>query len=177
MRNAQSQILPVAIAGSATSESQLVSSPSFRKSAMNRILWTLALFSAAFGDHPAQAQVAGSTTIAVATERLDAVAIGWSAKKQILGRTVFNENGEKVGTIDDIIVAPDKSVTVAIVSVGGWIGVRWHEVAIPVDAFTQNGVSFVLAGTTKSMIKSLPVFRYSKEARDTPPVESPSFVR
>jgi len=60
------------------------------------------------GGHAA-AQVAGSTRLGVAVEELRTVALGWSAKKQILGQPVYNEKNEKVGSIDDIIVAPDSS--------------------------------------------------------------------
>src|SRR6266700_5088793 len=55
------------------------------------------------------AQVAGSTSLGVTAEELRAVAIGWSAKKQVLGKTVYNENNEKVGAIDDLIIAPDRA--------------------------------------------------------------------
>ena len=51
----------------------------------------LPLFAAQTG---AQAQVAGTTTIGVAALQVKAVAVGWSARKQILGRTVYNETGE-----------------------------------------------------------------------------------
>ena len=46
----------------------------------------------------AQAQVAGSTVLGVAAAELREVATGWSAKRQVLGRPVFNDKNEKVGT-------------------------------------------------------------------------------
>jgi sporulation protein YlmC with PRC-barrel domain len=110
----------------------------------------------------AAAQVAGSTTFGVAFVDLDAVALGWSAKKQILGQTVFNENNEMVGTIDDIIIAPDKAVSYAIVGAGGFAGVGKHDVAIPVNLFKEEGGKFVLAGATAAAIKALPRFEYAK---------------
>src|SRR5205085_2724840 len=58
------------------------------------------LFAAQAG---AQAQVAGTTTIDIANLRVEAVALGWSAKKQILGRMVYNEAGENVGKVEDLI--------------------------------------------------------------------------
>ena len=57
------------------------------------------------------AQVAGSTTLGVSVEELKAVAIGWSAKKKILGKAVYNDKNEKIGAIDDLIITPDKSVS------------------------------------------------------------------
>ncbi len=66
------------------------------------------------------AQVAGSTSLGVSAEELRAVAIGWSAKKQVLGKTVYNEKAEKVGVIDDLIIAPDRAVSFAIIGAGGF---------------------------------------------------------
>ena len=55
-------------------------------------------------------QVVGSTTLGVAYAELRDVTTGWSTKRQVLGKKVFNDNGETIGKIDDIIVAPDKAV-------------------------------------------------------------------
>jgi hypothetical protein len=84
------------------------------------------------GPGPALAQVAGST-IGIAIAELSTVAIGWSAKKQILGHTLYNERDEKVGTIEDSIIAPDRAVSYAIVGVGGFAALGKHDVAIPVN--------------------------------------------
>src|SRR5262245_4630214 len=45
----------------------------------------------------AQAQVAGSTLIGVSVGEMRDVALGWSAKRQILGQPVYNDNNERVG--------------------------------------------------------------------------------
>ena len=55
--------------------------------------------------------MAGSTLIGVSVAEMRDVASGWSAKRQILGQPVFNDKNERVGSIDDIIVAPDKAVS------------------------------------------------------------------
>lgn len=111
------------------------------------------------------AQIAGTTTIGVAVAELDIVAKGWSAKKHILGEPVFNEKGEKVGKIDDLIVAPDKAVSYAIVGTGGFAGLAKHDVAIPVSQFQEKDGKFILAGATKAAIKALPVFEYAKAGK------------
>ncbi len=93
----------------------------------------------------AAAQAAGSTRIGVAVEELKVVAVGWSVKKQILGKTVYNENNQKVGRIDDLIVAPDSAV------------------AIPVQQIKLQDDKFILPGATKEAIKTLPKFEYAKK--------------
>jgi sporulation protein YlmC with PRC-barrel domain len=110
----------------------------------------------------AQAQVAGSTVLGVAAAELQEVATGWSAKRQVLGRPVFNDKNEKVGTVDDIIISPDKAVSYAIVGAGGFLGVATHDVAIPVNQFTQADGKLVLAGATKEAIKAMPPFEYAR---------------
>ena len=59
------------------------------------------------------AQVAGTTSLGVTVTELQAVTKGWSVKRTILGATVYNEKKESVGTVDDIIVSPDKAVSYA----------------------------------------------------------------
>jgi PRC-barrel domain len=77
------------------------------------------------------AQVAGSSTIGVTQEEIKVVTRGWSAKRKILGKAVYNK--EKIGTIDDLIITPDKSVSYAIIGAGGFLGMGRHDVAIPVS--------------------------------------------
>ena len=111
----------------------------------------------------ADAQVAGSTRVGITVEETRAVAVGWSAKKQILRQPVYNEQNQKVGTIDDLIIAPDTSVSFVIVGAGGFVGVGKHDVAIPVNQLKQQDGKFVLSGATKEAIKALPKFEYSKK--------------
>ena len=91
----------------------------------------------------------------------EVVTKGWSAKKQILGKDVFTLQGEKIGTIDDLIVAPDKSISYAIVGVGGFLGVASHDVAVPVKQFKQQAGRFVLPGATKETLQKAPKFEYA----------------
>jgi sporulation protein YlmC with PRC-barrel domain len=106
-------------------------------------------------------QVVGSTTLGVAYAELRDVTTGWSTKKQVLGKKVFNDTGETVGKIDDIIVSPDKAVSYAIIGAGGFLGVGRHDVAIPVNQLKENDGKFILAGATKDAIKDMPEFEYA----------------
>src|SRR5258708_32959671 len=89
-------------------------------------------------------QVVGSTKLGVV--ELRDVTSGWSTKRQVLGKKVFNDNSETVGKIDDIIVSPDKAVSYAIIGAGGFLGVGRHDVAIPVSQLKEDGGRFILAG-------------------------------
>ena len=111
----------------------------------------------------AGAQMAGSSTVGVTVEELKEVALGWSAKKQILGQGVYNEKNEKVGVIDDLVIAPDRAVSYAIVGAGGFVGLAKHDVAIPIGQVKQQDGKFVIPGATKEAIKALPKFEYAKK--------------
>ena len=107
-------------------------------------------------------QVVGSTQLGVAVAELRDVTTGWSAKRQVLGKTVFNDGGDSIGKVDDIIVAPDKAVSYAIIGAGGFLGVGRHDVAIPVSQIKQQSDGkFVLAGATKDALKAMPPFEYA----------------
>jgi sporulation protein YlmC with PRC-barrel domain len=115
----------------------------------------------AAGAADAVAQTAGSM-ISVSTIELRELATGWSAKKQILGKGVYNDAGDKVGDINDLIVTPNKAVSYAIVGVGGFLGVGEHEIAVPVGQLKQQEGKIVLPGATKDALKAAPKFEYAK---------------
>jgi sporulation protein YlmC with PRC-barrel domain len=107
-------------------------------------------------------QVVGSTQLGVTVIELRDVTTGWSAKRQVLGKTVFNDSGDGIGKVDDIIVAPDKAVSYAIIGAGGFLGVGRHDVAIPVSQIKQQSDGkFILAGATKDALKAMPAFEYA----------------
>jgi len=107
-------------------------------------------------------QVVGSTQLGVAVAELREVTAGWSAKRQVLGKTIYNDSGDGIGKVDDIIVAPDKAVSYAIIGAGGFLGVGRHDVAIPVGQLQQQSDGkFVLAGATKDALKAMPPFEYA----------------
>jgi sporulation protein YlmC with PRC-barrel domain len=107
------------------------------------------------------AQVAGSTLVGVSVTEMRDVSKGWSAKRQILGQPVLNDKDERVGSIDDIIVAPDKAVSYAIINAGGFLGLTKHNVAIPVSQLKLVDNKLVLAGATKDALKATPAFEYA----------------
>jgi len=115
----------------------------------------------------AHAQVAGAQPLGVSVQESAAIVAGWSVRKSIMDKPVFNEKSERVGVIHDIIVAPDRSVSFAIIAANQFLGVSHHDVAIPIEQLDFNNGKLVLAGATKDAIKALPEFQYAK-VRATP---------
>jgi len=112
----------------------------------------------------AQAQVAGSAIPGVtALELRELATLGWSAKRQVLGVPVFNDKSERIGTVDDIVMAPDMARSYAIIGVGGFLGVGKRNVAIRMtQLIRQVDGSFVLVGATKDVRKALPPFEFAR---------------
>ena len=122
----------------------------------------IAMLAIAGNASAASAPVAGSVTLGVAVAEVTAVAHGWSVKKSILGKTVFNDVGAKVGAVEDLIIDPEKSISYVIVGAGGFVGIARHDVAIPVAQIHEEAGRLVLAGATKESVKALPEFEYAK---------------
>ena len=108
-------------------------------------------------------QVAGSTTLGVTVEEQKVLTVGWSAKKTILDKAVYNSSNEKIGEVEDLIITPEKAVSYAIVGTGGFLGMAQHNVAIPVGQLKLEGDKLMLPGATKEGLKALPQFEYVKK--------------
>ncbi len=136
---------------------------------MNRTLLSVALCAAGFFGVVGStgAQIAGSTTVGVVVEATQITA-GWSVKKTILGKTVYNEKGDKIGKVDDLIIDPEKNVSYLIVGAGGFVGLGRHDVAIPIAKTQEQNGKLVMTGATKDSVKAMPQFTYAKDtgARD-----------
>jgi hypothetical protein len=87
------------------------------------------------------------------------IAHGWRVSK-LKGATVYNEDKEKIGKIDDFIVAKDGSLTFAIVNIGGFLGYGDYKVAVPVHRFSQVVPKPVLPNASKEKLRKLPRFDY-----------------
>ena len=108
------------------------------------------------------AQVAGSTLLGVSVAEMRNVTLGWSAKRKVLGAPVFNDQNQRIGKVDDIIIAPDKAVSYAIINAGGFLHVTKHDVAVPVSQLNLIEGKLVLAGATRDALKDSPEFEYAQ---------------
>ena len=112
----------------------------------------------------ATAQVAGSTTtFGVTVTEASEVARGWSVKKGILGKTVYDDAGQKIGSVQDLIITPENHVSYVIIGAGGFIGMGRHDVAIPIAQIHDKGGKIVMPGATKEIVKAMPPFEYATD--------------
>ena len=103
---------------------------------------------------------AGSPNLVVATVKLDG---GWRASK-LIGASVYDDTNNQVGSVDDLIVAGADKISVAIVSVGGFLGIGSKLVAIPYDHLRYDpnakDAKVVMPGATKESLNQMPGFTY-----------------
>jgi sporulation protein YlmC with PRC-barrel domain len=92
---------------------------------------------------------------------MEAIVLGWSAKKDLLDKPVYNETKQKIGEIEDIIVTPDNAASFAVIGVGGFLGLGERRVAIPFKQIKLQGTNLLLPGATKEALKALPEFKYA----------------
>ncbi|HEY8185741.1 MAG TPA: PRC-barrel domain-containing protein, partial [Pyrinomonadaceae bacterium] len=59
----------------------------------------------------AYVQAASSKTLSVSQQELNLAEKGWSAKKDIIGKTVYNDNNEKIGDVNDVIFSRNNSAS------------------------------------------------------------------
>ena len=105
------------------------------------------------------APVVGGAIMAV---NVDVVATSGYRASKLLGKPVYNNQGEKIGTLDEIIIGSDQMVSVGIVSVGGFLGVGSRDVAVPALLFELNDQGqTVLPDATKEVLMALPKFLYA----------------
>src|SRR6202011_3771769 len=56
----------------------------------------------------------------------------WRASK-VVGLSVYNDNNESIGSINDLLTDKSGNIKAAVIGVGGFLGMGSHLVAVPFD--------------------------------------------
>lgn len=92
----------------------------------------------------------------------------------LIGQKVVNKNGDKVGKIDDIVLNSNDQAVLAVISVGGFLGIGDKLVAVPFDQLQLDKDKAVLmSAATEEQLKGMPEYKkdqagYSVYPRDRP---------
>ena len=113
----------------------------------------------------AYVHAAASKTLSVSQQEINSAQKGWSAKKDIMGKTVYNDNNEKIGDVNDVIFSRNNSASFVVVGAGGFLGMGEHDVAVPLSRIKHDNDKLILPGATKEALKKMPEFRYAKSER------------
>jgi sporulation protein YlmC with PRC-barrel domain len=73
----------------------------------------------------------------------------WRASK-VVGLSVYNDNNESLGTINDVLMDKNGNTKAVVIGVGGFLGVGEHLVAIPFEKikFINEPVAYTGASNT-----------------------------
>ena len=86
---------------------------------------------------------------------------------KVIGSNIYNENNESIGEVDDIIIPQGGGgAPVAVISVGGFLGIGSKLVAVPYERLQMNTERnrWTLSGATKDSLNGLPTFSYDAAA-------------
>jgi sporulation protein YlmC with PRC-barrel domain len=83
----------------------------------------------------------------------------------VVGLDVYNDQNNDIGKIQDVVFDNSKKMTGYILSVGGFLGMGTHYVAVDPDAVkvtfdASNKVWRATMNATKDQLKAAPEFRY-----------------
>lgn len=74
---------------------------------------------------------------------------------EITGTKVLTEDGTDVGEIDAIVIA--EGDTMAVVGMGGFLGIGEHDVLVPVDEFAMvDDTTVMIEGVTAAELEAMP---------------------
>ena len=104
------------------------------------------------------APAAAQKPVVLAVVDVKLVALGFRIS-ELIGKPVYNPQGEKIGHVDDFIIQRDK-VLMTIINVGGFLGLGGRLIAIPYSSLQMTPKGMVLPGASKQAVGKLPAFHY-----------------
>ena len=86
-----------------------------------------------------------------------------SRASKIIGANIYNDQGQSIGEVEDLIIQRDGAAPVAVVSVGGFLGMGARLVAVPLSElrFAEDNARWTLNGATKESLQARPVVSYA----------------
>lgn len=81
--------------------------------------------------------------------------------ERLMGASVYDAEGENVGSVDDIVLDDDNAISGLLVDVGGFLGIGAHTVNLPADEVRigwddQNGDVRVQVAMTADQLEEMP---------------------
>ena len=94
--------------------------------------------------------------LTVATVKLQ----GGSRISKLIGSAVYNDQNEKIGSLDDLIMKDGDRIVIGVVSVGGFLGMGNKLVAVPYDQLhleaDKDQTKITMPGASKDALNAMP---------------------
>jgi sporulation protein YlmC with PRC-barrel domain len=121
-----------------------------RKYVTAGLMGTALLASAAFAQTPTATTDRANMAPAAASDSSSFQGT-WRASK-LVGLSVYNDNNESLGSINDLLTDKSGNIKAVVIGVGGFLGVGEHLVAVPLDKikFINEPVVYAGAGAPKT---------------------------
>lgn len=83
---------------------------------------------------------------------------------KLIGSSVYNDQKEKIGSIDELLVDQHHAVISAVLSVGGFLGLGSKMVKVPYNELRVVGDEIVMSGATKDQLNQMPSYKFASQS-------------
>ena len=83
---------------------------------------------------------------------------------KIVGASVYNDQKQSIGTVDDVLMGSNDKATTAVLSVGGFLGMGSKLVSVPFSQLKVENNQIVMPGATKASLNGMPEYKFNKNA-------------
>lgn len=125
------------------------------------LVFALSIVAFGLGGSPLVHAQGAPQSIAVQSMATVQSGTGFRASR-LVGADVYDTHGSKIGEIDDIVLESPNDGAFAILSVGGFLGMGKHLVAVRFNDLQVSAKQIVLQAD-KSALKAMPEFNYAKD--------------
>jgi sporulation protein YlmC with PRC-barrel domain len=77
---------------------------------------------------------------------------------KLIGSTVYNDQHQKIGSIDDLLLNQRHDVSSAVLSVGGFLGLGSKLVKVPYQDLHVANKTIVMSGASRDELKKMPTY-------------------
>ena len=84
---------------------------------------------------------------------------------KVIGASVYNDQNQKVGSVDDVLVPGTSSTSTAdataVISVGGFLGMGSKLVTVPYSKLQVANDKIIMPGASKDALNGMPTYHYN----------------
>jgi len=81
---------------------------------------------------------------------------------KVVGASVYNDQNQSIGSIDDVLMRDDTHKTdMVVLSVGGFLGMGSKLVSVPFDQLKIENDKVVMPGASKASLEGMPDYHYT----------------
>jgi sporulation protein YlmC with PRC-barrel domain len=113
------------------------------------------------GNHPGQMTPAPGATSMSSSASLYTTTDGQVRIGKVVGASVYNDQNQSLGSVDDVLMSSDNKATAAVISVGGFLGMGEKLVSVPFDHLKIGKDRIVMPGATKASLKDMPPYKFN----------------